>query len=135
MNSLNRVEIIGNLTRDPEMKTTQGGQSLTTIGVATNRSWTDNNGVKREETEFHSVICWGKLAEICVKFLHKGGKVFFAGRLQTKSWEDESKIKHWRTEIIAQDMIVLSFKDKVKNNEKITASLQDEDLPTGNLHF
>jgi len=108
MNSLNKAEIIGNITRDPELKTTGSSQSVTTIGVATNRNWTDSNGQKHEEAEFHNVVCWGKLAEIVCQYLNKGAKVYFSGRLRTRSWDDTSGVKHYRTEIVAQDMIMLS---------------------------
>ncbi|MCF7905750.1 single-stranded DNA-binding protein [Candidatus Gracilibacteria bacterium] len=108
MNSLNKAEIIGNITRDPELKTTGSNQSVTTIGVATNRNWTDSNGQKHEEAEFHNVVCWGKLAEIVCQYLNKGAKVYFSGRLRTRNWEDTSGVKHYRTEIVAQDMIMLS---------------------------
>jgi single-strand DNA-binding protein len=110
MNSLNQAQVIGNLTRDPELKKTQNDQSVTTIGVATNRGWTDSSGAKHDEAEFHNIVCWGKLAEICCQFLHKGSKVYFSGRLRTRNWEDEAGIKHYRTEIVAQDMIMLSPK-------------------------
>lgn len=110
MNSLNKAQVIGNLTRDPELKQTTGGQSVCTLGVATNRYWKDSNGTKKEEVEFHNVVCWGKLAEICSQYLKKGSKVFFDGRLQTRNWEDDAGIKHYRTEIVANDMIILSPK-------------------------
>lgn len=107
MNSLNKAQIIGNITRDPELRQTKNGQSVCTLGVATNRRWKDSSGEFREEAEFHNVVCWGKLAEISEQLLKKGTKVFFEGRLQTRNWEDEAGIKHYRTEIVAQDMIVL----------------------------
>ena len=110
MHSLNKAQIIGNLTRAPELKQTANGQSVCTLGVATNRYWTDSNGVKKDEAEYHNVVCWGKLAEICAEYLQKGTKTFFEGRLQTRNWEDEGGIKHYRTEIVAQDMIILSPK-------------------------
>jgi single-strand DNA-binding protein len=110
MKSLNKVQIIGNLTRDPELRTTPNGQPVATIGVATNRSWNDASGEKREEVEYHDVVVWGKLAEICQQILAKGRKVYFEGRLQTRSWEAPDGGKRQRTEIIAQDMIVLDSK-------------------------
>ncbi len=110
MNSLNKAQIIGNLTRDPELRQTKNNQSVCTVGVATNRSWTDSNGERHEEAEFHSVVCWGRLAEIVAEFLKKGSKVFFEGRLRTRNWEDEGGAKHYRTEIIAEDMIILGGK-------------------------
>jgi single-strand DNA-binding protein len=110
MNSLNKAQVIGNITRDPELKTTTGGQSVCTVGVATNRYWTDSSGQKKDEAEFHNIVVWGKLAEICDQYLKKGMKVFFDGRLQTRNWEDDAGIKHYRTEIVAQDMIMLTPK-------------------------
>ena len=138
MNSLNKAQIIGNLTREPELKQTATGQSVCTLGVATNRTWNDSNGEKRDEAEFHNVVCWGKLAEICSEYLKKGAKVFFEGRLQTRNWEDESGVKHYRTEIVANDMIMLSNKsDAAGGNSHNAASktetknndISAEDLP------
>lgn len=117
MNSLNVAQIIGNLTRDPEMKSTANGQPITTVGVATNRYWTDSNGQKKDEAEYHNVVMWGRLAEIANQYLRKGMKVFFQGRLQTRSWEDDAGIKHFRTEIVARDMIILSPKGEGANEE------------------
>ncbi len=122
MNSLNKAQIIGNLTRDPELKQTANGQSVCTLGVATNRYWTDSSGTKKDEAEYHNVVCWGKLAEICAEYLKRGTKVFFEGRLQTRNWEDEGGVKHYRTEIVAQDMIILS----PKGDRAFSASPSDE---------
>ena len=134
MHSLNKAQIIGNLTRDPELKKTPNDQSVCTLGVATNRYWTDSSGNKKDEAEYHNVVCWGKLAEICAEYLQKGTKVFFEGRLQTRQWEDEGGIKHHRTEIVAQDMIILSPKgDKAFSSEPEAApaksAVTPEDLP------
>jgi single-strand DNA-binding protein len=107
MNSLNLAQIIGNMTRDPELRQTKTGQAVCSFGVATNRKWKDASGQMKEEAEFHNIVCWGKLAEIVNQYLKKGAKVFFSGRLQTKTWEDDAGVKHYRTEIIAQDMIML----------------------------
>ena len=128
MNSLNKAQVIGNLTRDPELKQTAGGQSVCTLGVATNRYWTVN-GEKREEAEYHNVVCWGKLAEICGQYLKKGTKVFFDGRLQTRNWEDEAGVKHYRTEIVAQDMIILSPKGEGGNEAYSDAVPKKETAP------
>ncbi len=113
MNSLNRAQIIGNITRDPELRQTPNGQAVCTLGVATNRTWTNRDtGEKQEQTEFHNVVCWGKLAEICGQYLTKGRKVYFEGRLQTRNWEDaDSGKKMYRTEIIADNMIMLGGRD------------------------
>ncbi len=117
MNFLNKAQIIGNLTRDPEIRETKSGQAVCTLGVATNRRWKDSSGEYREEAEFHNVVCWGKLAELAQQLLQKGTKVFFEGRLQTRNWEDEAGIKHYRTEIVAQDMIVLDRKKPASDND------------------
>ncbi len=105
--SLNKVQIIGNLTRDPELKQTTSGQNVCTVGVATNRTWNNASGEKQEQTEFHNVVAWGKLAEICAQYLQKGKKVYFDGRLQTRDWEGQDGVRRYRTEIIAENMIML----------------------------
>ncbi len=107
MYSLNRATILGNLTRDPELRQTPSGQSVCTFGVATNRSWNDAAGNKQEASEFHNVVAWGKLAEICGQYLTKGKKVYIEGRLQTRDWEGQDGIKRYRTEIITENMIML----------------------------
>jgi len=105
--SLNRASIIGNLTRDPELRYTPQGTAVCTFGVATNRQWTTDTGEKKEEAEFHRVVAWNKLAEICAQFLKKGRKVFIEGRLQTRSWTGDDNVKRSQTEIVASDMILL----------------------------
>lgn len=107
MFSLNRATILGNLTRDPEVRQIPSGQSVCTLGVATNRQWTDQSGQKQEATEFHNVVAWGRLAEICGQYLAKGRKVYIEGRLQTREWEGQDGIKRYRTEIIAENLIML----------------------------
>lgn len=102
--NLNKVFIIGNLTADPELKTTPGGQSVMTIGVATNRTWADKTGKRQEQVEFHSVVIWGRQAEIVKQFLTKGSSIFIEGRLQTRNWDDKQGVKHWKTEIICEQM-------------------------------
>lgn len=108
--SLNRVQLIGNLTRDPEMKQIPGGQVVTSFGVATNFTWTSKTGEKQNKTEFHNIVVWGKLAEICGQYLRKGSKAYVEGRLQTREWEGEDGVKRYRTEIIADNMIMLDRK-------------------------
>ncbi|MFA6131277.1 MAG: single-stranded DNA-binding protein [Patescibacteria group bacterium] len=105
--SLNKALIIGNLTRDPELRQTTSGQSVCTIGVATNRSWNNAQGEKQEQPEYHTVVAWGKLADICGQYLKKGKKVFFEGRLQTRDWEGQDGVRRFRTEIVAENMIML----------------------------
>lgn len=105
--SLNRAQVIGNVTRDPEVRTTPSGQKVASFGVATNFTWTDQSGVKKEKAEFHNIVVWRKLAEICEQYLRKGRKVFIEGRLQTREWEGEDGVKRFKTEIIADNMILL----------------------------
>jgi single-strand DNA-binding protein len=108
--SLNKAQVIGNVTRDPEMKQIPGGQVVTSFGVATNFTWTDQSGQKQEKPEFHNVVAWRKLAEICGQYLKKGSKVFIEGRIQTRSWEADDGSKRYRTEIVADNMIMLDKK-------------------------
>ena len=105
--SLNRAQIIGNLTRDPELRNTTSGQSVCNFSVATSSQWTDQAGVKQERSEFHPIVAWGKLAEICSQYLTKGRKVYVEGRLQTREWETPDGQKRQRTEIVADNMIML----------------------------
>lgn len=100
--NFNKVFILGNLTRDPELRTTPAGQSVASFGVATNRIWNDKNGQRQTEVEFHNVVAWGKLAETASRYLSKGKLVFVEGRLKTRSWTDQGGVRHSRTEIIAQ---------------------------------
>ncbi len=99
--------IIGNLTRDPEVRNTPSGIPVTSFGVATNLIWTDQSGQKQEKVEFHNVVTWRRLAEICGQYLHKGSKIYIEGRLQTRDWVGQDGIKRYRTEIIADNMIML----------------------------
>lgn len=108
--SLNRVQLIGNLTRDPELRYTPQGTAVCTIGLATNRSWTTDNGEKHEETEFHRIVAWNKLAELCSQFLVKGRKIYVEGRLSTRSWTGQDGIQKSVTEVVIDDMILLDSK-------------------------
>lgn len=104
---LNRATIIGRVTRDPEMRTTPSGQTVTTLSVATNRAWTDNAGVKQERSEFHNCVLWGKLAEIASQYVTKGRRVYVEGRIETRDWTGQDGVKRYRTEIVAENMIML----------------------------
>ncbi len=123
MRSVNKVILIGNLTRDPEMRQTPNGQNVTTFGLATNRNWVTQESEKKSSAEFHECVAWSKLAEICDKFLKKGNLVYVEGYLKTRNWETPEGIKKFKTEIVVQDMIRL---EKRRNND------DDEDyVPTG----
>lgn len=108
--SLNRAQLIGNLTRDPELRQIPGGQTVASFGIATNFSWTDSSGQKQDKTEFHNIVAWRKLAEICGQYLKKGMKVYIEGRIQGREWEAEDGSKRNRTEIVVENMIMLSSK-------------------------
>jgi single-strand DNA-binding protein len=119
MMNLNKVLLIGNLTRDPETRTTPGGQSVSSFGLATNRSWRDQqSGERKTAVEYHNIVAWGKLADICTQYLHKGSRIYTEGRLQTRSWDDPSGNKKYRTEIVIENMIMLDRKeDGGRSNE------------------
>lgn len=108
--SLNKVQLIGNLTRDPELRYTPTGAAVCTIGLATNRQWATEGGDKKEEAEFHKIVAWNKLAEICSQLLSKGRRVYFEGRLATRSWQGQDGQQRQTTEIVASDMIILDNK-------------------------
>ena len=102
--NLNKAFILGNLTRDPEIRALPSGQSVAAFGVATNRFYTDKSGEKRQDAEFHNITAFGRLADISSRYLTKGSLVLIEGRLRTGSWQDSSGVKHFRTEIIAQNI-------------------------------
>lgn len=105
--SLNRAQLIGNLTRDPELRYTPQGTAVCTFGLATNRSWTTDGGEKKEDAEFHRIVAWNKLAELCSQLLTKGRKVFVEGRISSRSWTGQDGQQRNTTEIVIEDMIIL----------------------------
>ena len=109
---LNKVMLIGNLGRDPEMRYTPSGRPVTTFSVATNRSWKTSDGERRSETEWFNIVAWGSLAEICNQYLKKGHQVYIEGRLQSRSWEDDDNKKHQTTEVVAKEMVMLGDRRK-----------------------
>jgi len=142
--SLNKVQLIGNLTRDPELRYTPQGTAVCTFGVATNRSWTTESGEKREEAEFHRVVAWNKLAELCSQLLVKGRRVYVEGRLQTRSWTGQDGVQKQTTEIVIEDMLLLDSRrievegvhenpvvtgePAVKEEEKTTKDKEEEPI-------
>jgi len=116
--SLNKVMLIGNLTRDPELRYTPSGTAVCSFRVATNRSWTPADGSERkEEAEFHRIVAWSKLAELCSQLLTKGRKVYVEGRLQTRSWEPAAGEKRYTTEVVAEDMVILDSRRVAEEKE------------------
>lgn len=108
MRSVNKVILIGNLTRDPELRETETGQKVATFGLATNRQWTTSGGEKKASAEFHECVAWANLAEICSKYLKKSKLVYVEGYLKTRNWETPEGVKKFKTEIVVQDMIMLN---------------------------
>jgi single-strand DNA-binding protein len=150
--SLNRVQLIGNLTKDPELRQIPGGQTVASFSIATNFSWTDQSGQRQEKAEYHNIVAWRKLADICGQYLRKGSKVFLEGRIQTREWEGEDGVKRYRTEIVAENMIMLDRKGemvmgaeqgfggginkKSENGDAVpAAALSEEDVTIDDLPF
>lgn len=102
--NLNKVLLLGNLTRDPESRVIPSGQQVVSFGVATNRIWNDASGAKQQKAEFHNVVAWGKLAQICGQYLKKGQLVYIEGRIETRVWDAQDGTKRNRTEIVAESM-------------------------------
>jgi len=132
--SLNKVLLIGHLGKDPELSYTASGVAVAKFSIATNERWKDQDGNTQERTEWHNIVAWRKLAEICGQYLKKGSKAYLEGRLQTRSWDDKNTgVKRYTTEIIADDLIMLDSKggameDPAKNIEEPSAP-EKEDLP------
>lgn len=111
--TLNKVMVIGNVGRDPEMRFTPGGQAVTTFSVASSRRWRGQDNEQKEHTEWFNVVAWGRLAERCNQWITKGSKVYIEGRLETRSWDGQDGQKHYRTEVIASDMRLLDSRQQV----------------------
>ena len=126
MRSVNKVILIGNLTRDPELRQTTNGQTIATFGLATNREWVTSGEEKKSSAEFHECVAWAKLAEICSKYLKKGKFVYVEGYLKTRSWDTEEGIRKFKTEIVVEDMIML---DKRSNDDEYTEEEQQQTTP------
>jgi len=132
--SLNKVLLIGNLTRDPELRYTPQGTAVCTFGLATNRTWVDSSNQKQEEAEFHRIVAWHKLAELCSQLLFKGRKVYVEGRLQTRHWTSADGQERITTEVVIDNMIVLDSRRKpeegeVPFGEQISKPVVAESLP------
>ena len=131
MASLNKVMLIGNLGKDPELKYTSAGVAVATFSMATSESWKDADGNKQEKTEWHNIVVWRKLAEIVGEYLKKGSKIYIEGKLQTRSYEKDG-IKKYITEIVAHEMVMLDGKKEsatVAQSENVAEKTKDDDLP------
>ena len=137
--SINKVLLIGRLGKDPEMRFTPNGKAVTNFTLATNEVWTDQNGERQERTEWHRVVTWGKLAENCAKLLSKGKLAYVEGRLQTRQWDDRDGNKRYTTEIVANQMQILSPLDSTDRsgetepdfgpNNGVGGSQEFDDIP------
>jgi single-strand DNA-binding protein len=125
--SLNKVELIGNLTRDPELRYTPQGTAVCTFGMATNRQWTTDTGEKKEDVEFHRIVSWNKLAELCAQLLSKGRKVYVQGRLQTRRWTAQDGSDRVTTEIVINDMIILDSRYSAPTDQSGDFDIPDEE--------
>ena len=130
---LNKVMVIGNIGRDPEMRYTTSGKPVTSFSLASSRSWTAHDGERREETEWFNVVAWGNLAEICNQILAKSQQVYVEGRLQTRSWEDENGQRHFRTEVVANEMIILG--PRTKDRQDKSAVTEQEPGGHNKIHY
>jgi single-strand DNA-binding protein len=122
MKSVNKVILLGNLTRDPEMRQTENKKPVCSFGLATNRSWTSYDGEKHDETDFHRIVAWDKLAETCHQFLRKDRKLYLEGRLQTRPYTGQDGIEKYTTEIVLEELVML---DEMPEDVKETLDLKD----------
>jgi single-strand DNA-binding protein len=131
--SLNKVILIGNLTRDPVIRETTNGSVVCTFGLATNSTWKDSKGNVQERTEFHNIVAWNKLGEICAQLLSTGMAIYAEGELRTRTWDDTNGVRHFRTEVKLQDMKLLDDKSKkgvgIENAKKTGDKLGKEGTP------
>jgi len=127
MRSINKVIIIGNVTRDPEVKQTVSGQPIATFGVATNRDWITRNGEKHTSSEFHEVVAWSKLADICNKYIRKGKLIYIEGYLKTRSWDTPDGTRKFRTEIVINDLIMLD--KRVPGETEDLGTMENDQMP------
>jgi len=127
--SLNKVQLIGNLTRDPELRYTPAGTAVCSFGLATNRGWTTDAGEKKEEAEFHRILSWNKLAELCSQLLKKGRKVYVEGRLQTRSWQGADGVQRTTTEVVISDMIILDSRRSFESREEGASQVPSVESP------
>lgn len=128
--NLNKVILIGNLAANPELRTTSTGKSVCNFRIATNRIWKDVSGQQQKETEFHTIVAWGKLAEIASKYLTKGALAMIEGRLRTRSWQDQSGNKRFSTEIVAEGLQLGPKKTPFGSSTDSSAPAEDkEEIP------
>jgi single-strand DNA-binding protein len=138
-NGVNRVHVIGHLGSDPELKTTTNGNAVANFSVATTEKWNDKSGQKQERTEWHRIVCWGKTAELCGKYLSKGRQIYLEGKLQTRRWDDKNGVTRYTTEIVASHVQFLGG-GKGDRQEQAPANLSepgpfDDSSPNDDIPF
>ena len=137
MAAVNKVILIGNLGRDPEIRYTKSGQAVASFSLATTEKWKNKDGEREEKTEWHRIVAWGRLGEICGEYLTKGKQAYIEGRLQTRDWEDKDGNKRTTTEIVASNMVMLSqaggsssaSEGSATGSDNADAEFEDEDIP------
>lgn len=132
--ALNKVLLIGNLGKDPEVRYTPGGQAVANFNIATNEAWTDKSGAKQEKTEWHRIVVWGKQAELCGEYLSKGRQVFVEGRLQTREWLNKEGAKQFTTEVVANHVLFLNGDGK-RGGGSAPADANPPAIPEGDDPF
>ena len=130
MMGINKVTLVGNLGADPEVKKTSSQTTVTLFNLATSRSWINKEGQKQEQTEWHRIVVWGKLAETCGEYLSKGRQVYVEGRLQTRSWEDDKGQKRYTTEVVAQQVLFLGGLKDVEKRTQDSSNTSYQSEPT-----
>ncbi len=117
--------LLGNLTRDPELRYTPSGTAVCNFGLATNRRWTTSDGDEKEAAQFHRIVAWAQLAELCAQLLYKGAKVYVGGRIQYREWTGDDNVKRQTTEIVIDDMILLSTRDESTADSQVDSSVEE----------
>ncbi len=138
MASVNKAILVGNLGGDPELRYTPSGTAVANFSLATREQWTNKNGEKTERTEWHKIVAWGRLGEVCGEYLHKGSQVYIEGRIQTRSWEDREGNKRYTTEIVALTMQMLGTtakSEKAQTEEESFPSEEPISIPDDDIPF
>lgn len=134
--SVNKVILIGNLGKDPELRYTSSGVAVASFTLATNEAWKDQDGTMQERTQWHNIVAWRKLAEICGEYLKKGGKIYLEGKLQYRSYDDKNGVKRYVTEIVLDEMLMLDRKDSMQGSTDAASPREEAPPePAGDLPF
>jgi single-strand DNA-binding protein len=134
--SVNKVILIGNLGKDPELRYTSSGVAVASFTLATNEAWKDQDGTMQERTQWHNIVAWRKLAEICGEYLKKGGKIYVEGKLQYRSYDDKNGVKRYVTEIVLDEMLMLDRKDSTQGSTDAASPREEAPPePAGDLPF